>query len=348
MISQSIFCKENDGEAIDLYTCTNKNGLVLRMINFGATLLSLDVPDSNMKIENVTLGYKTPDDFLAGKSYFGSTVGRYCNRIASAKFSLGETEYTLSANDGENHLHGGHKGFDKVVWDAESFSNGDGSGINFEYESVDGEEGYPGNLKVSAKYKLTDNDELKIELSAITDKPTTLNLTNHTFWNLSGVAREDILNHELTIFSEKFLAVDNGLIPTGELIGVEDTPFDFTSFRMVREEIRSIPIIEGLPQGYDHCFVLKGNARKLKPAAILRHLSSGRKMEIQTTQPSIQFYSGNFLDGSQVGGGFEQYYGLCLETQHYPDSPNQPIFPTTILMPGEKYSHLTVHSFSTV
>ena len=344
-VSKSTFGKTASGEEIDLYTCVNINGLVLKMMTFGAIVVSLEIPDRDGKLSNVNLGFESLDSYLAGHPYFGATIGRFCNRISKGKFSLNGVKYTLATNDGSNHLHGGEKGFDKVVWDARSFVDELGAGIEFNYRSPNGEEGYPGNLDVSAVYTLTNKNELMVKFSAISDMATPINLTNHNYWNLGGIRSGNILGHEVTIVANQYLEVNNNLIPTGKLLDVKGTPFDFTTAKTVGDHIKSIPKIEGLPQGYDHCFVLPDDSKNLKLAARIKDSVSGRSMEIYTTQPGIQFYSGNFLDGRPESGGYEQYDGFCLETQHFPDAPNHPKFLSTILIPGEKYKHLTVHRF---
>ena len=344
-VSKSTFGKTASGKEIDLYTCVNINGLVLKMMTFGAIVVSLEIPDRDGKLSNVNLGFESLDSYLAGHPYFGATIGRFCNRISKGKFSLNGVKYTLATNDGSNHLHGGEKGFDKVVWDARSFVDKSGAGIEFNYRSPNGEEGYPGNLDVSAVYTLTNKNELMVKFSAISDMATPINLTNHNYWNLGGIRSGNILGHEVTIVANQYLEVNNNLIPTGKLLDVKGTPFDFTMAKTVGERIQSIPKIEGLPQGYDHCFVLPDDRKNLKLAARVKDSVSGRSMEIYTTQPGIQFYSGNFLDGRPESGGYEQYDGFCLETQHFPDAPNQPKFLSTILIPGEKYNHITVHRF---
>ena len=344
-VSKATFGKTASGKEIDIYTCVNINGLVLKIMTYGAIVVSVEIPDRDGKLSNVNLGFESLDSYLAGHPYFGATIGRYCNRISKGKFSLNGKKYTLATNDGSNHLHGGEKGFDKVVWDARSFVDKSGAGIEFNYRSPNGEEGYPGNLEVSVVYTLTNNNELMVEFSATSDMPTPVNLTNHNYWNLGGVGSGNILNHELTIVANQYLDVNNNLIPTGKLLDVKGTPFDFTTPKTVGEHIKSIPKIEGLPQGYDHCFVLPDESKNLKFAARVKDSVSGRSMEIYTTQPGIQFYSGNFLDGKPESGGYKQYDGFCLETQHFPDAPNQPKFLSTILIPGEKYNHLTIHRF---
>ncbi|MDA1051196.1 MAG: galactose mutarotase [Planctomycetota bacterium] len=342
-IARAPFGKTEDGQRIDLYTCTNANGMIVKLTNYGAIVVSVETPDRDGKLANITLGFDKLDGYLPRHPYFGATVGRYCNRIAKGKFTLDGQEYTLATNNGENHLHGGEAGFDKQVWIAESFGSGDQLGVKFTRRSPDGEEGYPGNLDVTAVYTLTNSNELRMEFSATTDKATPCNLTNHNYWNLAGAGSGTIENHELQLESDKYLPVDDGLIPTGELADVARTVLDFTSPHAIGERLKQI---EADPVGYDHCFVLRSQDGSLALAARVKDPSSGRVMEIHTTQPGIQLYSGNFLDGSEGAGGYDQYGAFCLETQHYPDSPNQPEFPTTILKPGETYKQTTVHKFS--
>lgn len=338
------FGKTADGVEVNLYTLTNAKGTVLKMTNFGAIVVSLEVPDRNGKLANVNMGFAKLDGFLGKNPYFGATVGRYCNRIAGGKFTLDGKPYTLATNDnGKNHLHGGNVGFNKVVWNAEPFENQSGVGLKFTYLSKDGEEGYPGNLKVTAVYTLTNDNELAIEFTATTDKATPVNLTNHCYWNLAGAGSGTIRNHELTINADKYLPVDAGLIPTGEVANVAGTPLDFSKPAKIGARLDQI---KADPVGYDHCFVLRGEAGKLRLAAKVKDPASGRVMEIHTTQPALQFYSGNFLDGKPENNGYKQYDGFCLETQHYPDSPNHADFPNTILRPGETFHEKTVHKFS--
>ena len=336
--------KTADGHEVKEFVCTNKNGLELTMITYGATVTSLKTPDRDGNMANITHSCENLAAYEAHQSYFGCTVGRYCNRIANGKFSIDGTEYTLATNDGNHHLHGGNTGFNRKVWSAEKIedkSTGD-VGVKFSLTSKDGDEGYPGTLKSTVVYYLTDNDELVIEYSATTDAPTHVNLTNHNYWNLSGDHSKKILDHELKIEADQFLEPDDALIPTGKLLDVKGTPFDFIDFHTVGERIEQLTTD---PQGYDHCFALRGT-EKMHAAATVRDPSSGRVMEISTTEPGIQFYSGNFLDGEVGSGGFTQYTAFCLETQKYPDTPNQPEFPTSMLRPGETYMHKTVHKFS--
>ncbi len=341
-VEKTVFGKTSEGVEVDLYTCTNANGVVLKMTNYGATTVSLEVPDRDGKMANITMGFDSLDGYLGKHPYFGATVGRYCNRIAKGKFTLDGQEYTLATNNGPNHLHGGNVGFNKVVWDAEPFETETGVGVKFTYLSKDGEEGYPGSLNATAVYTLTNDDELVVEFTATTDKPTPVNLTNHNYWNLGGEGTGTIRDHVLEIPADKYLPVDETLIPTGELADVAGTPLDFTKPEKIGARLDQI---KADPVGYDHCYALRGEIGEMKLAARVIDPDSGRVMEIYTTQPGLQFYSGNFLDGSADSGGYQQYDGFCLETQHFPDSPNQPTFPNTILKPGETYQHKTVHKF---
>jgi len=342
-VEKSPFGKTQDGVEVDLYTCTNANGLVLKMTNYGAIVVSLEVPDRDGKLANVNLGFSTLDGYLGDHPYLGSTVGRYCNRIAKGKFTVDEQEYTLATNNGPNHLHGGDVGFNKVVWNSEPVTTESGVGVKFTYQSKDGEEGYPGNADVTAVYTLSNDNELVIEFAATADKACPVNLTNHCYWNLAGEGSGTIRDHALMIGADKYLPVDDTLIPTGELADLKGTPLDFTQPEKIGARLDRI---QADPVGYDHCFALPGEVGHMKVAARVNDAKSGRVMEIRTTQPGIQFYSGNFLDGSEGNGGYKQYEGFCLETQHYPDSPNQPGFPSTILKPGETYKHTTIHKFT--
>ena len=342
-LEKTPFGKTADGVEVDLYTLTNAKGAVLKMTNFGAIVVALEVPDRDGKLANVNMGFSTLDGFLGKTPYFGATVGRYCNRIAGGKFKLEDKEYTLATNDnGKNHLHGGAVGYNKVVWNAEPFQNESGVGIKFTYLSQDGEEGYPGNLDVTAVYTLTNDNDLAIEFTAKTDAPTPVNLTNHCYWNLAGAGSGTIRGHELLIEADKYLPVDAGLIPTGELADVAGTPLDFTKSEKIGARLDQI---KADPVGYDHCFVLRGTGGEMRLAAKVKDPASGRVMEIHTTQPALQFYSGNFLDGKPENNNYQQYDGFCLETQHYPDSPNHANFPNTILRPGETFHEKTVHKF---
>ena len=344
-VTKAPYGKLPDGRQADLFTLTNSSGMKATLTNYGAITVSLEVPDAAGNLTDVTLGYDTLEEWLGSTSYFGATVGRYANRIAKGKFELDGKTYTLATNNDENHLHGGIKGFDKVLWDAETVETDGAVGVTFTYLSKDGEEGYPGNLKVTAAYSLDEQNAFKVAFSATTDKPTVVNLAHHTYWNLAGPAAGDILGHELMFTADKYTPVDAGLIPTGELKDVKGTPMDFTTPTAIGERIAQV---EG---GYDHNFVLRNqDSSKVALAARVLEPKSGRIMEIHTDQPGIQFYSGNFLDGTVTGKGgvvYKKHYGFCLETQHYPDSPNKPDFPPVVLRPGETYRHTMIHKFST-
>lgn len=343
-IEKTAFGTTKDGVAVDLYTIKNKNGLVLKMTNYGAIVVAMETPDKNGKLANIQLSFPTLEGYLQRHPYFGATVGRYANRIAGGKFKIGDQEYTLATNNGPNHLHGGEKGFDAVVWKAEEVKQDNAAGVKFSYTSKDGEEGYPGNLDVAVTYLLTDNDELSINYEAKTDKATVLNLTNHCYWNLGGAGSGDILDTELTIAAEEYLPIDENSIPTG-VAKVEGTAMDFRQPTTIGARIDELKKEPHKTQGYDHCYVL-GESGKLKLAARAKDPESGRVMEIYTTEPAIQLYCGNFLGGGAGEGGFKQHEAFCLETQHYPDSPNQPEFPTTLLEPGQTFKSQTVHKFS--
>lgn len=344
-IEKSPFGKTKDGVEVDLYTIKNKAGLVLKMTNYGATVVAMETPDKDGKLANIQLSFPTLDGYLERHPYFGSTVGRYGNRIAGGKFKIGDEEYTLATNNGPNHLHGGKTGFDAVVWKATEVKTDKGAGVKFTYTSKDGEEGYPGNLDMAVTYTLTDANELAIDYEAKTDKATVLNPTNHCYWNLGGARSGDILKTELTIAAEEFLPIDETSIPTGAPAKVEGTPMDFRTATAIGARIDELKKEPHQTKGYDHCYVL-GQPGTLKLAAKAKDPSSGRVMEIYTTEPGIQLYCGNFLDGSEGNGGFKQHEAFCLETQHYPDSPNQTEFPTTQLNPGETFKSQTVHKFS--
>lgn len=308
--------------------------------NYGGIVTSIKVPDKNGNIENVVLGFDDLEKYKAGHPFFGAIAGRYANRIANGRFELNGEVYELSTNDGENHLHGGEEGFDKKLWDAEV--NEDENSVTLSYLSPDGEEGYPGNLEVYVTYTLTDDNELRIDYHATTDKPTVVNLTNHSYFNLSGDPSRGILDHLLTIQADRYTPVNEGLIPTGELQPVEGTPFDFTEPEYIGARIDSIP------PGYDHNFVLNNPGSGLRKIATVEHEESGRIMEVYTDQPGVQFYTGNFLDGSLMdrqGQPIEQYAALCLETQTFPDSPNKPDFPSPVLNPDETYETTTIYQF---
>lgn len=342
-VKKSFYGKTQEGEEVQLYSLTNANGLRAKLITFGAILASLEVPDRNGELGDITLGYDSLEGWVKDPSYFGATVGRYANRIAKGRFSLDGETFTLATNNGPNHLHGGIKGFNKVIWKAEEMKSPYGVGVKFTLLSKDREEGYPGTLRATVVYTLTNDNELKIEYTATTDKPTIVNITHHSYWNLGGAQSGDILGHELMLNADFYLPVDEGLIPTGELKPVKSTPMDFTRPLAIGARIAEV---QG---GYDHNWVLRGQEGKLTPAARVYEPKTGRVMEIHTTEPGMQFYSGNFLNGRIKGKGgvtYKKHHGFCLETQHYPDSPNKPHFPSVVLRPGQIYKHLTVHRFS--
>lgn len=344
------FGKTPEGQEVRLYTLSNANGLEVRVMTYGAIVVSLKVPDQSGKMDDIVLGYDNLDSYVKNSPYFGAIVGRYGNRIGKGKFTLhGITYDKLAINNGENHLHGGVKGFDKVVWADEEVRRADGVGVALSYLSKDGEEGYPGNLTATVTYILTNDNELRIEYLATTDKATPVNLTHHGYWNLTGGQR-DILGHELTLKADKFTPVDKGLIPTGELLAVKGTVMDFTKPKAIGTRIDDKYEQLQFGGGYDHNWVLNKDGKDLPLAARVYEPASGRVMEVYTKEPGIQFYSGNFLDGTITGKGgtvYQQRWGLCLETQHYPDSPNKSGFPSTTLRPGQKYETTTVYKFST-
>lgn len=343
-VEKSMFGTTPAGDTVHLYTCTNAQGLRMQVTNYGAIVVSIETPDRNGKLANITLGFPTLDGYLRRHPYFGSTVGRYCNRIARGKFTLEGKQYTLATNNDPNHLHGGKVGFDKVVWQAEPVQTTNQVGVKFTYVSRDGEEGYPGNLIAVAQYSLTNDNQWIAEFTATTDKATPVNLTNHNYWNLAGAGSGTIFEHQLMLSADQYLPVDKTLIPTGKLASVQGTPLDFTTAKTLGRDLQKI---DAVPQGYDHCFVVRRSNGSLALAARATDPKSGRVMEVHTTQPGIQLYTGNFLAGGEDEGGASQYAGFCLETQHYPDSPNQADFPSTILRPGQTYHHTTVHKFST-
>ena len=345
-VKKSVFGKTKDGREAHLYALANKAGMQVVISDFGGTVISIKVPDRNGKIADVVLGYDTLSGYQEGTASFGGTVGRYANRIAGAKFSLDGKEYVLEKNNGENHLHGG---FNKVLWDAEPSTGKAGPSLKIHYLSKDGEENFPGNLSVTVLFTLTDANELKIEYTATTDKKTVLNLTNHSYFNLAD--SDTILNHQLTLKASRFTPVDAGLIPTGELRSVAGTPFDFRQATAIGARIDQDDEQLKLGHGYDHNWVLDAGI-KAEPslAAVLYEPTSGRVVEAWTTEPGIQVYTGNFLDGTSRGKGARNYprrSAVCLETQHFPDSPNHPDFPTTTLEPGKEFHSVTIYKFST-
>ncbi len=347
-IKKQVFGKTAAGISPDLYSLTNANGLETQISNYGGIIVSLMAPDRNGKLEDVVLGFDSLNKYIEHSPYFGCLVGRYANRIANGKFTLNGLDYTFVQNDGQNHLHGGIKGFDKAVWQAEELKNGDEVGLQLSYLSQDAEEGYPGNLSVKVIYTLTNNNELKMEYFATTDQDTVVNLTNHSYFNLAGDKSGDILGHELMIAAARFTPIDETLIPTGELRAVTTTPLDFRQTTAIGARIEQDDEQLLFGGGYDHNWVLNNSDGTLALAAKVYEPTSGRTMEVYTTEPGIQFYSGNFLDGSLTGKNDQIYkkrYGFCLETQHFPDSPNKPNFPSTVLKPGERYTQTTIYKF---
>lgn len=347
-VTQTDFGKTREGAAVRIFTLVNKNRLEARITNYGGIVVSIKTPDRSGTMADVVLGFDTLAEYQANPGpFFGALVGRYANRIGHARFTLGGVEYKVDKNDGENSLHGGAHGFDKAVWTPRELPDG---GLELSYASKDGEGGYPGNLKVTVVYHLTDANELKIDYAASTDKATVVNLTNHSYFNLKGAGDGDILGHMLTLNADRYTPVDAGLIPTGELRAVAGTPFDFRKSVAIGARIEKPDEQLKLGKGYDHNWVLNKSGNRLALAARVEEPSSGRVLEVHTTQPGIQFYTGNFLDGTLKGKGGKVYArrsGLCLETQHFPDSPNKPKFPSTVLKPGETYHSTTVFRFLT-
>lgn len=348
-ITKEAFGYTDGEEPVYLYTLKNAKGCEARITDYGGIIVSLTVPDRAGRPGDVVLGFSTLDEYLKGHPYFGAIIGRYGNRIAKGRFTLDGAAYALAANNDENHLHGGLKGFDKVVWQAEIIEGKDGQALALSYLSKDGEEGYPGNLSVKVVYTLTKDSELRIDYEATTDKPTVVNLTNHSYFNLAGEGSGDILGHEMLLTADRFLPVDAGLIPTGDLRPVAGTPFNFTRPVAIGARIDHDDEQLRLGGGYDHCFVLNHQGDSVALAARVHEPTTGRVMEVYTDQPGVQLYTGNFLDGSNVGKGGLAYghrSGFCLETQHFPDSPNKAHFPSTVLRPGQTYLSHTSYRFS--
>lgn len=348
-ITKQSFGKTDAGENIDLYTLRNTHGVEATITNYGGIVVSLKVPDRSGKFDDVVLGFKDLDNYLKPGPYFGALIGRYGNRIAKGRFTLNGVEYKLAVNNGENHLHGGIKGFDKVVWTGKEMKTKAGPALALTYLSKDGEEGYPGNLTTRVVYTLTNNNELKIEYSATTDKDTVTNLTHHSYFNLAGEGNGDILNTRVTINANRFVPTDAGSIPLGELRKVAGTPFDFLTAHAIGERINQDDEQIKFGSGYDHTWVINGRQGVLRLAATAYEPTSGRVMQVWTTEPGMQFYTGNFLDGTLTGKAGKLYprrSGFCFETQHYPDSPNQPSFPTTTLKKGATYKSTTIYRFS--
>lgn len=347
-IQKISFGQTEEGKNIDQYVLKNNKGMTVKIITYGGIITELLVPDRNGRVNDVVLGFDDLKGYLKGHPYFGAIVGRVANRIAGGKFKLGDKEYTLAKNNGPNHLHGGIKGFDKVIWNAEPIYRSDGVGVRLSYLSPDGEEGYPGNLSVTVVYLLSNDNELKIEYNATTDRETIINLSNHSYFNLLGAENGLILDHELFINANYYTPVDDTLIPTGEIKPVEGTPLDFRKPTKIGTRIEQVKVGDN-PSGYDHNYVLNGGGVKLDLAAQVYEPTTGRFMEVYTTEPGVQFYSGNFLDGTLTGKKgvvYNKHHGFCLETQHFPDSINHPNFPSVVLKPGQMYTQTTVYKFS--
>ncbi|MER5372027.1 aldose epimerase family protein [Streptomyces sp. NPDC002553] len=346
--TKKLFGTLADGTEVHLWSLAN-GGTRLKVLDYGGIVQSLEIPDRRGRYANVSLGFDNIEDYVAKSPYFGALIGRFGNRIGKGQFTLDGKAYQVDVNDGANSLHGGSKGFDKHVWSVEPFAKGSDVGLHLRYTSADGEMGYPGTLKVKVTYTLTRHGDWRIDYEATTDKATVVNLTNHVYWNLAGESSGTIYDHELEIDAARYTPVDSGLIPTGELARVAGTPFDFRRAKTVGEDIRVAHQQLLYGQGLDHNWVLdKGITSRPAPVATLRDPSSGRTLTVSTTEPGLQFYSGNFLDGTLVGSGgtvYRQGDGMCLETQHFPDSPNKPNFPSTVLRPGQTYRSTTVHSF---
>jgi aldose 1-epimerase len=348
-ISKRFSGKEKDGKSIDIYTFRNSMGSTVEITNFGGTILSLTVPDKEGKLEDVVLGFENLEDYYAQGPYFGAIIGRFANRIGKARFKLSGVEYKLTENDGTNQLHGGQKGFDKVVWEAEIVEKNNKEVLVLTYFSKDGEEGYPGNLTAKVTYTFTDDNELVIDYFAEADNDTVVNLTNHAYFNLSGHDSGNILSHRVMINAESITATDAESIPTGEIRKVEGTPMDFRTFKEVGRDINSDYDQLVLGKGYDHNWVLNVSGEKLEKAAEVVEDKSGRRLEVYTTKPGVQFYTGNYLNGTAIGKGgvpYEYRAGLCLETQYHPNSMNIESFKSPVLKAGEQYKHTTVYKFS--
>jgi len=349
MVKKEAFGTTPDGKAVELYTLTNSHGIEVRVMTYGGIVVSVKTPDKSGHSADITLGFDTLAGYFANNPFFGALVGRYGNRIGNAKFTLDGKEYTLAKNNGPNALHGGLKGFDKVVWQAESLQKSSEAGVILKYTSADGEEGYPGTLHTTVTYTLDDKNEFSIDYHATTDKDTPINLTNHTYFNLAGEGSGSILGEELMLNADHFTPVDAALIPTGKIASVKGTPFDFTKPTVIGSRINDKDEQLVVGGGYDHNFVINHHGEELALAARVYDPTSGRVLEVDTTQPGVQFYTANFLDGvhGKHGHIYNKRNALCLETQHYPDSPNKPSFPSTILKPGQTYHEITVWKFST-
>jgi aldose 1-epimerase len=346
-IEKSEFGKMPDGTPVELYTLTNNKGMKAKIITYGGIITELTAPDRDGKFDDVALGFDNLKDYLAGNPFFGCITGRVANRIAKAKFTLDGKEYKLAANNGPNTLHGGLKGFDKKVWKGETLDTPDGVAVKLSYRSPDGEENFPGNLDVTVTYTLTNANELKIDYAAKTDKATPVNLTNHSYFNLAGAkSGGTVLDHEVQVEADKYTPVDETLIPTGEIAPLKGTPLDFTTPTKIGTRFDQL---KGKPIGYDHNYVLRGEGKALAVGVRVREPKTGRMLEMLTTEPGVQLYTGNFLDGKVKGKGgvaYPQHGGFCLEAQHFPDAINQPKFPSVVLQPGKTYTQTTVYKFS--
>ena len=349
MVKKEPFGSMPDGQAVELFSLTNRQGIVISVATYGGAVVSIRTPDKHGQMGDIALGFDSLSGYLGKQPFFGALIGRYGNRIGNARFTLDGKEYTLAKNDGPNSLHGGVKGFDKVVWQAESFEKPAARGVILKYSSPDGEEGYPGTVHTTVTYTLDDKNEFTIDYLATSDKPTPINLTNHTYFNLAGEGNGNILGHIMMINADSFTPVDATLIPTGKVESVKGTPFDFTKPTAIGARINNPNEQLKLGKGYDHNFVIDRKGPGMVLAARVSEPSSGRVFEVDTTQPGVQFYTGNFLDGirGKHGHVYNRRDGFCLETQHFPDSPNKPGFPSTILKPGAPFHSTTVWRFST-
>ncbi|QEF99021.1 Aldose 1-epimerase precursor [Stieleria maiorica] len=330
-----------DDQPITRYTLVNSSGHKVSVMNYGATLLDVEVPDRDGTLANVNLSFDNLDRYVAGHPYFGSSVGRFCNRIGNAKFTIDGTEYALVVNHGKHQLHGGNKNFSYQVWSAETLEQDGSVGVRFRLTSPDGDNGFPGTVEAIAEYSWNDADELKIVYSATTDQATHVNLTNHSYWNLRGAGSGTAKGHVATIQADQYLDVDDDLIPTGESNDVAETPLDFRTPTPLGDRVDQLPATKG----YDHCYIVRGEPGQLRKAALVVDPESGRTLEIETTQPGIQLYTANHLGGGPETGGNGSHDAFCLETQHYPDAPNKPNFPSTLLRPGDSMSETTIHRF---
>lgn len=342
-IKTSDFGETSDGEKVARFECTNDTGLSMSLITYGATMQSMWTPDRDGKLANINLGCESMEAYQQCSAYFGATVGRFCNRIGGGQFSIDGANYQLAINNPPNALHGGIKGFSHAVWASESVQDSENVGIRFSHTSPDGDESFPGELQVTAEYLLNNHNELTIQFKATCQAKTIVNLTNHNYWNLSGAGEGSILDHIIQIQADQYLEVDDTLIPTGQLLDVASTPLDFRTPVAIGERMKSLQATPA--NGYDHCYALRSQTGELSPAATVSDPVSGRTMSIETTQPGLQLYSGNWMSGDIASGGYSQNEALCLETQHFPDAPNQPAFPSTILLPGQTFSHQTTHRF---